>query len=73
MRVPPPRRTVEVDEGGTMTSAPRETGAPRDEEIPTHGEDAPAGGDDGTAARLDADNAVEEDTIRALDPEAPSA
>lgn len=35
--------------------------------------DQPAGGDDGTESRLVADNEAEEDTIRALDPEAPSA
>lgn len=36
-------------------------------------QDAPAGGDEDTAARLDADNAVERDTLKTLDPDAPPA
>lgn len=34
--------------------------------------DGPAGGDEKTENRLEADNAVEEDQIRALDPDAPT-
>ena len=37
------------------------------------GYDAPAGGDETTAEQLVADNPAEEDTLKALDPEAPSA
>jgi hypothetical protein len=36
-------------------------------------EETPPGGDETTAEQLQADNPVEEDTIRALDPDAPSA
>lgn len=35
-------------------------------------DDRPAGGDEKTEDRLEADNAVEEDQIRALDPDAPT-
>jgi hypothetical protein len=35
--------------------------------------DVPPGGDDTTADQLDADNAVEQDTIASLDPEDPPA
>ncbi|MEN0022681.1 hypothetical protein MRBLWO14_002318 [Microbacterium sp. LWO14-1.2] len=35
--------------------------------------DVPLGGDDTTAAQLDADNDVERDTLRTLDPEDPPA
>jgi hypothetical protein len=38
-----------------------------------HGDDAPTGGDQSTEDRLDADNAVEEDTLKALDPDAAPA
>ncbi|WP_322411086.1 hypothetical protein [Microbacterium invictum] len=34
--------------------------------------DGPAGGDEKTENRLEADNAIEEDQIRALDPDAPT-
>lgn len=37
------------------------------------GEDAPTGGDEATEDQLDADNAVEEDMIKTLDPGAPPA
>ncbi|WP_251452290.1 hypothetical protein [Microbacterium sp. Marseille-Q6648] len=37
------------------------------------GDDAPTGGDQSTEDRLDADNAVEEDTLKALDPDAAPA
>lgn len=37
-------------------------------EDPTPDQDAPTGGDDGTESQLDADNAVEEDTLKTLDP-----
>ncbi|MFS0732582.1 hypothetical protein ABC304_11325 [Microbacterium sp. 1P10UB] len=36
-------------------------------------DDLPLGGDETTQDQLQADNAVEEDQLRALDPEAPSA
>lgn len=36
-------------------------------------EDAPVGGDETTEDQLEADNAVEEDTLKTLDPEAPPA
>lgn len=36
-------------------------------------EDAPVGGDETTEDQLDADNAVEEDTLKTLDPDAPPA
>lgn len=35
-------------------------------------DDRPAGGDEKTEDRVEADNAVEEDQIRALDPDAPT-
>ncbi|WP_375385988.1 hypothetical protein [uncultured Microbacterium sp.] len=35
--------------------------------------DHPTGGDETTEEQLTADNAVEEDTLKALDPDAPSA
>jgi hypothetical protein len=35
--------------------------------------DAPTGGDENTEEQLQADNPVEEDTLKALDPGAPSA
>ena len=36
-------------------------------------QDAPIGGDETTEEQLDADNAVEEDTLKTLDPDAPPA
>lgn len=36
-------------------------------------DDAPTGGDETTEAQLEADNPAEEETLKALDPEAPSA
>ncbi|MCR2763139.1 hypothetical protein NQ152_06390 [Microbacterium sp. zg.B48] len=36
-------------------------------------DDAPLGGDETTEEHLDADNAVEEDMLKTLDPEAPPA
>ncbi|WP_171013191.1 hypothetical protein [Microbacterium sp. 2FI] len=36
-------------------------------------DDAPTGGDETTEEQLDADNAVEEDTLKTLDPDAPPA
>lgn len=36
-------------------------------------EDLPLGGDEGTQDQLVADNPAEEDMLKALDPEAPSA
>jgi hypothetical protein len=36
-------------------------------------QDAPTGGDETTEEQLDADNAVEEDTLKTLDPDAPPA
>ena len=43
---------------------------PRDDETE---DDAPLGGDETTEEQLDADNAVEEDTLKTLDPDAPPA
>jgi hypothetical protein len=37
------------------------------------GADAPIGGDETTEEQLEADNPAEEDTLKALDPDAPSA
>ena len=37
------------------------------------GDGSPTGGDETTEAGLDADNAVEEDTLKTLDPDAPPA
>jgi hypothetical protein len=36
-------------------------------------EDAPTGGDEKTEEQLEADNPVEEDTLKTLDPDAPPA
>ncbi|GAA3908095.1 hypothetical protein [Microbacterium invictum] len=36
-------------------------------------DDAPLGGDETTEEELDADNAVEQDTLATLDPDAPPA
>ena len=36
-------------------------------------QDAPVGGDETTEEQLDADNPVEEDTLKTLDPDAPPA
>ncbi len=36
-------------------------------------DDAPLGGDETTEEQLDADNPVEEDTLKTLDPDAPPA
>ncbi|WP_349309143.1 hypothetical protein [Microbacterium sp. MM2322] len=36
---------------------------------PTPEQDDPTGGDEGTENQLDADNAVEEDTLKTLDPD----
>ncbi|WP_298039818.1 hypothetical protein [uncultured Microbacterium sp.] len=36
-------------------------------------DDAPLGGDDTTEDQLEADNAVEKDTLKTLDPDAPPA
>lgn len=45
----------------------------KDGEVPATGEDeAPTGGDERTEERLQADIDVEEDTLRMLDPGAPS-
>lgn len=44
----------------------------RDDEQPTS-EGAPTGGDETTEQQLDADNPVEEDTLKTLDPDAPPA
>lgn len=44
----------------------------RHDDTPTD-DDAPLGGDETTEAELDADNAVEEDTLATLDPDAPPA
>ncbi|MCC2031658.1 hypothetical protein [Microbacterium allomyrinae] len=36
-------------------------------------QDSPTGGDETTEEQLDADNPVEEDTLKTLDPDAPPA
>ncbi len=46
---------------------------PGNDEHPAEDDDAPLGGDRTTEEELTADNEVEEDTLRALDPDAPSA
>lgn len=52
-----------------MTVAGRE-----DASAPSSGDDdAPTGGDEQTEDQLEADNAVEEDMLNALDPGAPSS
>ena len=38
-----------------------------------NGEDSPTGGDETTEEQLEADNPVEEDTLKTLDPDAPPA
>lgn len=56
-----------------MSTTPPPTGS-HDDELPPHvDEEAPRGGDEATAEQLEADNAAEEDTLKALDPGAPSA
>ena len=47
------------------------TSDPRDEQ--TVDNEAPKGGDETTEEQLEADNEVEEDTLKALDPDAPPA
>ena len=42
-------------------------------DTPATGDDAPTGGDETTEDQLEADNPAEEETLKALDPEAPSA
>lgn len=44
----------------------------RAEDVPIE-QDAPTGGDETTEEELDADNPVEEDTIKTLEPENPPA
>ncbi|MFJ6654072.1 hypothetical protein ACIQLJ_14875 [Microbacterium sp. NPDC091313] len=56
-----------------MTSEPRTPGQDGDTGRPNPDEDAPTGGDEVTESELEADNAAEEDMLRALDPGAPSA
>lgn len=45
----------------------------RDDDHPAGESDAPVGGSETTAEQLEADNPVEEDTLKTLDPEAPPA
>jgi hypothetical protein len=45
----------------------------RAEDQPLPEDDAPTGGDETTEDQLEADNAVEEDQLKALDPGAPTA
>lgn len=45
----------------------------REEDHPGDTEEAPTGGDETTEAQLYADNEVEEDTLKTLDPDAPPA
>lgn len=48
---------------------PAEERHPEDFAAANGGEGAPVGGDDTTEEQLDADNAVEEDAVKALDPD----
>lgn len=57
------------DEHATDESAGASAGQAQDDRVE---EDTPTGGDELTESQLDADNAVEEDQLRALDPEAPT-
>jgi len=43
------------------------------DDYPADHDGSPTGGDETTEAELDADNAVEEDTLKTLDPDAPPA
>jgi hypothetical protein len=45
----------------------------RHDEQPAANDDSPIGGDQTTADQLDADNEVEEDMLKSLDPDAPPA
>ncbi|HYI33919.1 MAG TPA: hypothetical protein VEX88_10700 [Glaciibacter sp.] len=45
----------------------------RMDDHPAEGDDSPTGGDQTTEDQLDADNEVEEDTLKTLDPDAPPA
>ena len=45
----------------------------RRDESGSDDEDAPIGGDEITEGQLEADNPVEEDTLKTLDPDAPPA
>jgi len=46
---------------------------PRDTEDPHANSDAPTGGDEITEEQLDADNEVEEETLKTLDPDSAPA
>ncbi|QIG41164.1 hypothetical protein G5T42_07215 [Microbacterium sp. 4R-513] len=46
---------------------------PGGEQLADRGEDAPTGGDETTEEQLQADNPAEEDMLKALDPDSPSA
>ncbi|BDV32046.1 hypothetical protein [Microbacterium terricola] len=46
---------------------------PRESDTPKPADAAPLGGDETTEEQLDADNAVEEDTLKTLDPDSPPA
>ena len=54
-----------------MTDDPRDAHA--GDQQPSRSNEAPIGGDETTEEQLDADNPVEEDTLRTLDPDAPPA
>ncbi len=53
-------------------SVPRMHNEKRAEDAPAE-QDAPTGGDETTEDQLDADNPVEEDTLKTLDPDNPPA
>lgn len=73
-----PEQSARADAGANRTDAGEPDGTYTDTE-PEHpapaqaGDNAPLGGDSGTENQLGADNAVEEDMLKALDPDsAPS-
>lgn len=54
-------------------SDPRDDGQTPAEDAETPEDDAPLGGDETTEEQLQADNAVEEDMLKTLDPDSPPA
>lgn len=54
-------------------STPGSDAHPADDDAPEADDDAPTGGDPTTEEQLEADNAVEQDTLKTLDPDAPPA
>jgi hypothetical protein len=71
-RTPHPEQPAE---GGTDQAEPgQDAGQNAEQEADAGGQDnAPLGGDENTEDQLTADTAVEEDTLRTLDPDAPPA